>query len=340
MKTIKQRLKTALLLVCGVSLLLVSCAKTAYEYEKKPYKNIESFALSGYAGDSINAVINGEEIIIYWAAEAALPATIKPVIAVSPNATISPASGTAVPFTDKTIYTVTAEDGTTKTYHLKPALNHPIPKISAISPVSLAWISDTQVNVSGEYFLSGARSDVHVYAQRLKDGFEFDLPIDDSRLTMTNITANLPAYTTQLDTGLHKIWVKIGSRVSDAKQVNIHIPNLPSTDVNGIFHITFEEAGRTMVAGDILTIKLSDDYQGNVIKWYAAKFSKIVIENYTFEKEALTQTGNTIKFKLPDYPIDMKPSNIVLYYVDGFNSSTYLSRILTADSWPIIPVKN
>lgn len=338
MKTIKQ-FAIAIMLVSGLSIFMVSCSKTEYDYQKKPYNTIESFALAGYSSDSINAVISGEDIIIYWSAEATLPATITPTIAVSPNAKISPASGTAVPFTTATVYTVTAEDGSTKTYHLKPSLNRPIPKISAINPVTLAWISNTQVNVSGEYFLSGSASDVHVYAQRLKDGFEFDLAIDQSQLSMTNITASLPRYTTQLDTGLHKIWVKIGDRVSDTKTIDILMPIIPAVDVDGILHLTFEEAGKTLAAGDILTLKLSDDFQGDVIKWYATKFTKLVIENYTFEKENLTQTGNTIKFKLPNYPISMKPSNVVMYYTDAFGHSTYISRVLNADNWPVIPVQ-
>ena len=340
MNSSSRLLKNGLLFLFAGFLFLGACSKTEYEYEKEPYKEIESFVLPGYSGDSIHAVIHNGEIIVYWAAEATLPSTINPSIAVSPNAIISPASGTEVAFNEETVYTVTAADGSTQTYRLKPVINQAIPKISKITPTSLAWISNTKVTVSGEYFLAGDTSNVHVYAQRLRDGFEFDLDIDRTQLSMTNITASLPKYTTQLDTGLHKIWVKIGDRVSDAQEVNIRIPAIPSTDVNGLFHMTFVEAGKTLVAGDSVTLKFWDDYNGDVAKWYAKKFTKLNFENYTFEAKDLSQTDSTIKFKLPDFPIIRKPSNVILYYVDGFQNSTYLARILPQSSWPIIPVQN
>lgn len=322
--------------VCAF-LLLQACSKTEYENERRPYKNIETFVLKGYTGDSINATINNGDIIVYWAAETSIPATIKPTIVVSPAATISPASGTEVPFSTETVYTVTAEDGSKQTYRLKPVINHPVPRISQISPNNLHWISGTQVSVSGEYFLSGDTADVHVYAERLSDGFEFDLPIDYTKLTMTNITVNLPAYTDILDTGVHKIRVKIGNRISDEKQVNIRMPDIA---FSRLLHIGFENAGQQLNAGDSVTLKFWDDYNGDVSKWYSKKFSKLVIENYVFEADALTQTDNTIKFKIPDYPLTRNPTNVILYFIDPYYNPTYLSVILPQVEWPIIPAQN
>lgn len=327
-----------LTLILCTPFLLASCTKTKYENEKRPYNAIETFSLPGYTGDSINAVINNGSIIVYWAAETAMPATIKPAIVVSPYATITPASGTEVPFSTETVYTVTAEDGTKQTYRLKPVINHAIPKISLISPNNIHLISSPTVTVSGEYFLSsGNPQDVHVYAQRLSDGFEFDLQIDYSQLTMTNITAALPDNIELLDTGLHKIWVKIGDRVSDEKQVTIRMPDIAFTN---LMHLTFAEAGRQLAAGDSMTLKFSDEYNGEVCKWYKKKFTQLVFENYTFEASALTQTDSTIKFKLPATPLDKQPSNVIIYFVDPYYNPTYLSRGLPASSWPIIPVQH
>jgi len=317
--------------------LLQGCSKTEYEYEKRPYKNIESFVLMGYTGDSINATVNNGNIIVYWAAEAALPKTIKPVIAVSAHATISPASGTEVSFSSETVYKVTAEDGSVQTFRLKPVINHAVPRISSISPNNLHWISSTQVTVSGEYFLTGDTADVHVYAQRLRDGFEFDLPIDYTKISMTSITANLPAYADIQDTGLHKIFVKIGDRVSDEKEVTLRMPDISYTT---LLHLSFDEAGKQVAAGDSVTLRLSDDYNGDVIKWYAKHFTKLVIEDYVFEADALTQTSNTIKFKVPATPLNSKPTGIVLYFMSPYYSPIYLSKLLSQDVWPIFPVKN
>ena len=317
--------------------VLQACTKTKTEYEKRPYSSIESFVVMGYAGDSVTATINNGDIIVYWAAEATMPATIRPNISVSPFATISPASGTEVAFNTETVYTVTAEDGSKQTYRLKPVINNAVPKISDISPVTLLWISSTKVTVSGEYFLSGDTADVHVYAQRLRDGFEFDLPIDYSKLSMTSITANLPAYSDIQDTGMHKIWVKIGDRISDEKTINIRQPDITYT---GMVNLSFEEAGKTLVAGDSMTLKITDNFNGDVMKWYAKKFTKVVIENYVFEAAALTQTDSTIKFRLPDEPIVRTPSNVIIYYPGPFYNQEYLARILNQAVWPIIPVKN
>jgi hypothetical protein len=322
--------------VCAWS-LLQGCSKTEYEYEKRSYKNIESFVLMGYAGDSINASVNNGNIIVYWAAETELPKTIKPVIVVSDHATISPASGTEVSFSSETVYKVTAEDGSVQTYRLKPVINHAVPRISEISPNNLHWISGTQVTVSGEYFLTGDTADVHVYAQRLRDGFEFDLPIDYTKISMTSITANLPAYTDIQDTGLHKIFVKIGDRVSDEKEVILRMPDI---SFSNLMYMSFDEVGKQLSAGDSVTLRIRDDYNGDVIKWYAKHFTKLVIEDYTFEADALTQTDNTIKFKLPATPLSKKPTGIVLYFMNPYYSPTYLSKILSRDVWPIFPVKN
>lgn len=332
---IKKRISTFTGIAVLFTILLLACKKE-YVNEKMPYNSIESFTIKGYTGDSVNAVINNGSIIIYWSADAAIPATIKPVITVSPHAAISPASGTEVVFSESTQYTVTAEDGTQQVFHLKPVLDKAIPKISSINSNSLEWITDTQLVVSGEYFLSGDTSDVHVYAQRMSDGFEFDMNIDYKQLTMTNITANLPLYTNMQDTGLHKIWVKIGDRVSDYKIINIRYPDIY---YNNVLHLAFSEAGQTMQPGDSLTLKYWDDYNGAVTKWYTQRFTRIVFENYSFEAAALSQTDSTIKFRLPDTPIERKPTNIILYYVDPFLNSNYTSAILSQDQWPVIPVK-
>lgn len=133
-------LATALI---GSSLLTVSCEKTKYEYLKKPYTDILSFKIaSPIEGlDSLSAVIAGDSISIYWDPSLALPNTISPRISVANVASIKPASGEAVPFSDKTVFTVTAEDGTIKEYRLIPMVNTPIPNIfkKTSAPAVMAW---------------------------------------------------------------------------------------------------------------------------------------------------------------------------------------------------------
>ncbi|WP_437921296.1 hypothetical protein [Sphingobacterium sp. LRF_L2] len=120
-----------------------ACTKTEYEQTKQPYNDILSFRIAGENSgiDSLSAIIAGDSISIYWDQLIDVPTRISPVIKLSAGATISPASGEAVDFSKNTVYTVTAEDGTTRTFRLTPIFNVPIPTISsfaASSPV-VAW---------------------------------------------------------------------------------------------------------------------------------------------------------------------------------------------------------
>lgn len=122
--------KWGLAVACS-SLFLLSCQKTNYEQLKRPYTDVLSFKIaSSYKGiDSLHAVISGDSISIYWDPATPLPSTISPRIRLAEGATVLPASGQAVPFNNKTTFTVTAEDGTVKTYRLAPQTNHPVPVI-------------------------------------------------------------------------------------------------------------------------------------------------------------------------------------------------------------------
>lgn len=324
------------LLLSSTLFVLTACTKTNRVEEKMPYSDIEAFVVMGYAGDSINAVIKNNDIIIYWSGEATVPATVKPNIVVSPHATITPASGTEVAFSSATTYTVTAEDGTTKTYRLQPVLNKPIPRIYTITPNNLHWITTPIVAVTGEYFLSGDTSDVKVYAQRISDGYEFDLVIDYSKISMTGITASLPAYNNLMDTGVHKIWVKIGDRVSDEKLVNLRMPDIYP---EGVLHFSFPQAGQPVVAGDSVTIRIWDDHNGQITKWYKDQYTRIAIENYAFEKPAFSQTDSTLTFKVPDFPMDVNPWSLRLSVMGPYYSITDISRILPTSAWPLFPIK-
>ncbi|MDH6309310.1 hypothetical protein M2451_002804 [Dysgonomonas sp. PFB1-18] len=82
-----------------------------------PETSISSFSVSG-AAVVIDAVMDGSNIYFYVDpnATAAQLKDIIPIITLSENATVSPASGTKVDFSGGTVkFTVTAEDGVTKT---------------------------------------------------------------------------------------------------------------------------------------------------------------------------------------------------------------------------------
>jgi hypothetical protein len=104
--------------------LITSCKKET-EYASSPYNKIENFAVTTDGSGVINAAVSGDSILVYWPAYATLPTTISPVIRVSENATVTPASGTAVNLATGTKFTVTSQSGAARNYFMKLVLNQP-----------------------------------------------------------------------------------------------------------------------------------------------------------------------------------------------------------------------
>ncbi|WP_142687701.1 hypothetical protein [Chitinophaga polysaccharea] len=104
--------------------LITSCKKET-EHAPSPYNKIESFAVTTDGNGVINAAVNGDSILVYWPAYVTLPATVSPLIRVSDNASVAPASGTAVKLVTGTKFTVTSQSGAARNYFLKLVLNQP-----------------------------------------------------------------------------------------------------------------------------------------------------------------------------------------------------------------------
>ncbi|MGE9313636.1 hypothetical protein ACLOAU_18435 [Niabella sp. CJ426] len=223
MKLIDKYLFAAIVLLGGLS----ACTKTEYEQLKRPYAEIERFTIGGYGDlDSIPGVIHGDSILIYWNAKNTPPATVKPSIILSGGATIAPASGAEVPFGEATTYTVTAEDGSVRKFILKPVFNGAVPTVITMTSVR-TWSATTPIAITGEYFLTtGNAKDIKLYAQRVRDGFEFDIPFDTAAVTATRINAYLPQFTSELDTGAHRIYVKVGDFSSNVAPIWLSQPIL------------------------------------------------------------------------------------------------------------------
>lgn len=237
----------------AVALCIAINSCTKYEDIRRPYNNIERFSVAGYGSlDSINAVISGDDIVVYWNAQSESPATITPSIDISAGSSISPASGETVSFSQSTVYTVTAEDGTQRQYTLKPRLNEAVPIISDVPSVfRWSWETPLTLAVNGEYFLeSGDASNIRVYAQRLRDGYEFDLLVDTELTTGTQVNLTLPKITTEQDSGLHRIWVQVGDFPSNSVDVWISQPLME----NVVTSITFPESGSPVYIGDHVTL--------------------------------------------------------------------------------------
>ena len=101
-------MRKSLFLVLAALMLLASCKKESSE------KKILNFK---FASPEVEAVIteNAKTIVAVVPAGTDVTALV-PIITVSEKATVSPASGMPVNFTDPVVFTVTAEDGSTTTY--------------------------------------------------------------------------------------------------------------------------------------------------------------------------------------------------------------------------------
>lgn len=142
-----------ILILCLLLFVTSACKK---EYPSLPYSEIINFTIKDNNGASIKAAIENNEITLYWPPEQTVPENISPVITVSDKATIKPASGTTVKFDENTAFTVTAEDGKTTTYKLKPVVNATKPYISSVSVLDYNGYFYTEINtditINGDYF--------------------------------------------------------------------------------------------------------------------------------------------------------------------------------------------
>ncbi|MDR2418435.1 MAG: leucine-rich repeat protein [Treponema sp.] len=96
--------------VTAIIALISACEQPANTESKSGEKAVTAFSINGVPG-----VITGANISVTLPYGTAVT-SLAPVIALSPKASVIPASGAARNFTGPLVYTVTAEDGTTQTY--------------------------------------------------------------------------------------------------------------------------------------------------------------------------------------------------------------------------------
>lgn len=112
-------------------LFLFSLGACKKEYPALPYTDILAFSVKDANDAPLKAVIENNEIILYWPVGQPVPEEITPSITVADKASVLPVSDAKVSFNESVSYTVTAEDGTKTTYKLKPVVNSFIPLIKA-----------------------------------------------------------------------------------------------------------------------------------------------------------------------------------------------------------------
>lgn len=138
-------------------LFLVSLSACKKEYPALPYTDILAFSVKDANGEPLKAVIENNEIILHWPIGQVVPQEITPSITIADKASISPAAGTKVSFSESVTYTVKAEDGTVTTYKLKPVVNSFIPMIKAFHGVRIYKtksfvMTNSDVQLGGDLF--------------------------------------------------------------------------------------------------------------------------------------------------------------------------------------------
>jgi len=171
--------------------IAVSCKK---EYPPLPYAEMVNFNIKGNNGEVIKGAIENNEITLYWPPEQAVPENITPVITVAEKATVHPASGSTVPFTENTTFTVTAEDGTVLKYRLRPVINSTKPYITNINMTAygtkLFAIIQEEILISGDYFNTDpGKTQVSFIAT---DGSEKAASITSATPLRLNVTSSIP----------------------------------------------------------------------------------------------------------------------------------------------------
>ncbi|NII25933.1 hypothetical protein HB364_12630 [Pseudoflavitalea sp. X16] len=185
-------------MAAGASLLLVlgSC-KREYVDAPHPYNEITSFKIA-YDTGSLKAAVTNDSIVVYWSGFKAVPDSVAPVITISENATIYPASGQKIALKSGVKYTVTAQDSSKATYtlYLKVYQDEPVTTSNKFSfNVKSAWRIDGFANLIPDTSLT------RLYAINAA-GQEVNLPI--ASMDATTIYAK-PVPIALADTGYYKI---------------------------------------------------------------------------------------------------------------------------------------
>ncbi|HEY5824121.1 MAG TPA: DUF5018 domain-containing protein, partial [Cyclobacteriaceae bacterium] len=151
-------MKKLKLLYLFVILLAFACSKDddPDPVDKSSTKSITSFKFSSLSPE-VTGTINETDKTIGLIVPASVSVTnLVPTITLSDKATISPASGTAVDFTNPVKFTVTAEDGTRQEYNVtvnKEGVKSSAKimasfKFSAVSPEVVGVVNETDKTVS------------------------------------------------------------------------------------------------------------------------------------------------------------------------------------------------
>ncbi len=299
-------------------LTLVSCKK---EYEKLPYNIIEQFLVDDGDGNTIKAVIGADQsILLYWPPFHPIPDSINPVIVVSENASVSPASGHTIALEEGTVYTVTAENGTVSQYHFKPMFNNPVPEFYVLDSTLLSF--ERKMIIRGEHIIPDT-SETRLYLTG-EDNNDIQIyPFE--KIFSTTIETQLPQNVAE---GYYYIKMVSGRNTVMKGPYKIRTYDNPFAN-NTTYSYTFNEAGQTLAKGSNVSFSFTTS-GGEIADYFIARqrlWLASNVDGYSrlYEAERVSLTENTVVFRLPD---DLPAGNIMaVVWVEssrGIGGAAYL----------------
>jgi hypothetical protein len=145
----------AMLLLCIALSGLTGCGEDALQSGEN---KITAFAISGVSG-SIKETDQEISIDLSEDAEVDLTKAV-PEIAVSENASVSPASGVEVDISQPINYTVTAENGATRSYVVKAVKKAaPVLRSISVTPLKTNYAYDEEPDWAADILVTGSYSD-------------------------------------------------------------------------------------------------------------------------------------------------------------------------------------
>jgi len=280
------------------------------EYTDFPYSKIESFNIKVSDGTTLSASIVGQDILVYWPPFQEVPASVSPVISVSERATVSPASGTSVAFTEATSFKVTAQDGTVSTYNLKPVFTQPdfnsftLTGSSVFGTTNLFRINSTIVVRTTDYLIADT-SKTHVYLEAT-NGKRYQMPV--SSVTSTRVTSTVATANTFPPIGTEfKVNVVSGIKSVTGTTNYVMAPAAPTMALTLFAAQTVQRGGSFTLTG-----------VGDASYFTAASLATSSTGTY-YPLTISARNGNSITFTIPsDFP-----TGTYLYFKYSYTADTY-----------------
>lgn len=261
----------------SIILLCFSFLACKTEYTALPFNHIESFKITDAEGKLVSASIVGDRIVLYWSPYQEIPASINPQIQLAENAIIRPASGDKIDLSENqpVKYTVTAQDGKTKTYNLEFFFNQPYIRLNKREVPITIYPSTVDIGVSGEYFLP----EIEKTKAFLIDATKKEVPLKIKEIKApTSINMELPE---NFEVGFYQIRIISGIRSAVTEPFEVEAPI-----IGGLFRLDFSDGPKRDVrAGDKLRGTYHPDWVDKHYSGTELKSAKFVLYDIESESE-------------------------------------------------------